>query len=177
MVATTVTRMPARIVRCMSVLCHSRAKAQTSKAISTVPTTTLIVSGTRKVHHTGSTLQRISSQSLVEILKSNRELLFKSDKAKVSPLTEHAIRSTQLEHPLNRFSWRDKTETSGRDSHSRMIVQQPTTDMSSSMWISRTQAPLQSLQVHATVITTLFVRTAQEELVRVIPTVTLETSP
>ena len=40
MVATTVTRIPLRIVQYMSVSCHSRVRVQMSKAISTVPTTT-----------------------------------------------------------------------------------------------------------------------------------------
>ena len=147
-----------------------------SKAILTVPTTTLTVSGTRKAHLTESTLQPISFQSQVEISKSCQERLSKSDKAKESPLTERAIRSTLLEHLRNQSPWKDKTVTSGRDFHSRMIVPQPTTDTSSHMSTSRTQVPLLSPQVHATVTTTLSVRTVQVELVHVIPTVTSETS-
>ena len=161
----------------MSVFCHSKAREQTSKAILTVPTTTSTVSGMRKVHLTESTLQPISFQSQAETSKSCQERLSKSDKAKESPLTERATRSTQLEHLRNQSQWKDKTVTSGRDFHSRMIVRQPTTDTSSRMSTSRTQVPLLSPQVHATVTTTLSVRTVQVELVHVIPTVTSETSP
>ena len=59
MVATTVTRIRLRIVQSMSVFCHSKARELMSKAILTVPTTTLTVSGTRKAHLTESTLQLI----------------------------------------------------------------------------------------------------------------------